>query len=47
MSGELFSFRLSFAQQRLWFLEQLQPGLLAYNLIFAVRLQGQLSVAHL
>jgi amino acid adenylation domain-containing protein len=40
---ELYSFPQSFAQQRLWFLEQLQPGLLAYNLSFAVRLSGPLA----
>ncbi|HYG62668.1 MAG TPA: amino acid adenylation domain-containing protein, partial [Thermoanaerobaculia bacterium] len=35
---------LSFAQQRLWFLEQLQPGGAAYNLPTAVRLTGDLPV---
>ncbi|HEY0735023.1 MAG TPA: amino acid adenylation domain-containing protein [Herpetosiphonaceae bacterium] len=35
---------LSFSQQRLWFLEQLDPGTAAYNLPQAVRLQGQLDV---
>jgi amino acid adenylation domain-containing protein len=44
MTGDHFSFRLSFAQQRLWFLEQLEPGLLAYNLAGAVRLLGPLDV---
>jgi amino acid adenylation domain-containing protein len=38
---------LSFAQQRLWFLDQLQPGSSAYNLSRAVRLQGQLNLAAL
>jgi amino acid adenylation domain-containing protein len=46
-TGYLFSFPLSFAQQRLWFLEQLQPGLIAYNLPGAVRLRGPLVVASL
>ena len=35
---------LSFAQQRLWFLEQWQPGLSAYNVAFLFRLEGQLDV---
>jgi amino acid adenylation domain-containing protein len=38
---------LSYAQQRLWFLDQLQPGLTAYNLVSAVRLDGPLDVAAL
>ncbi|MCX6045378.1 MAG: amino acid adenylation domain-containing protein, partial [Chloroflexi bacterium] len=35
---------LSFAQQRLWFLEQLQPGLTAYNNVSAMQLNGRLNV---
>lgn len=35
---------LSPAQQRLWFMEQLDPGLLIYNEAEAVRLQGELNV---
>jgi amino acid adenylation domain-containing protein len=34
---------LSFAQQRLWFLHQLEPGSIAYNMPVALRLKGQLK----
>ncbi|HEV2736864.1 MAG TPA: amino acid adenylation domain-containing protein [Longimicrobiaceae bacterium] len=38
---------LSFAQQRLWFIEQLDPGDPAYNLPVALRLRGPLDVGAL
>jgi amino acid adenylation domain-containing protein len=36
---------LSFAQERLWFLDQFDPGSPAYNLAYAVRVTGQASPA--
>ena len=36
---------LSFAQQRLWFLDQLEPGNSNYNLPAAIHLEGQLDSA--
>ncbi|MBD1837880.1 non-ribosomal peptide synthetase [Coleofasciculus sp. FACHB-501] len=38
---------LSFAQQRLWFLDQLNPGNSAYNISAAVRLVGALNIVAL
>ena len=35
---------LSFAQQRLWFLDQLEPGSAAYLIPSALRFQGDLNV---
>ncbi|HEY6344893.1 MAG TPA: amino acid adenylation domain-containing protein [Bryobacteraceae bacterium] len=35
--------QVSFAQQRLWFLDQLEPGNAAYNLVCAVRILGLLD----
>ncbi|MBD1924286.1 amino acid adenylation domain-containing protein [Microcoleus sp. FACHB-831] len=38
------SLPLSFAQERLWFFDQLEPGNPCYNLAATVHLQGQLNV---
>src|SRR5580704_961570 len=38
------AFPASFAQQRLWFLDQLEPGTAAYNLPRAFRITGPLNV---
>src|SRR3712207_815697 len=37
-------FPLSFAQQRLWLLDRLEPGATAYNMAFARRLRGPVNV---
>jgi amino acid adenylation domain-containing protein/non-ribosomal peptide synthase protein (TIGR01720 family) len=38
---------LSFAQQRMWFLEQLEPGSSAYNIPIAIRMRGPLAIGGL
>ncbi len=38
---------LSFAQQRLWLVDRLEPGSAAYNMPYALRLRGALDVAAL
>ena len=38
------NYPLSFAQRRMWLLDQLEPGNPAYNLSFSIRLRGNLNV---
>ncbi|MBW4647611.1 MAG: amino acid adenylation domain-containing protein [Kastovskya adunca ATA6-11-RM4] len=45
--SEVFVFPASFAQQRLWFLDQLFPGNTFYNVSAALRLTGVLNAAAL
>jgi amino acid adenylation domain-containing protein len=42
-NGPLRQFPLSFAQQRLWFLDQMEPGNTAYSIISALRMRGPLD----
>ncbi|MBD2063918.1 non-ribosomal peptide synthetase [Funiculus sociatus GB2-A5] len=44
---EVFVFPASFAQQRLWFLDQLIPGNAIYNVPTVIRLTGSLNLAAL
>ncbi len=44
---DVFVFPLSFAQQRLWFFQQMYPQSPAYNMPVAIRLRGRLQVHHL
>ncbi len=39
-----YAFPMSFAQQRLWFLDQFEPGNTLYNIVWPIRLRGHLNV---
>lgn len=39
-----FSYPASFAQQRLWFIDQLEPGLSTYNISSAIHIEGTIDV---
>ncbi len=41
---DTYLFPASFAQQRLWFLDKLEPGNSTYNVPFAVRITGRLRI---
>ena len=45
MEGDSYIFPLSFAQQRLWFLEQLESGSSAYNICDTVQIKGNLNLS--
>src|SRR5690349_19759403 len=47
MTEDFFLFPVSFAQQQLWFLDQLVPGSPVYNLPGAIHFKGSLNVAAL
>jgi amino acid adenylation domain-containing protein len=44
---DMYVFPVSFAQQRLWFFQQMYPGSAAYNVPVAMRLTGRLDVERL
>src|SRR5437588_11482124 len=43
-NGAVYGFPLSFAQQRIWFLDQLEPNKASYNIPWSIRIKGDLSV---
>src|SRR5882724_5815220 len=42
-----YIFPVTFAQQRLWFLDQLQPGSASYNIPWSIQISGKLNVVAL
>ena len=46
-AGDVSTFPASYAQQRLWFLDQLEPATALYNVSAAFRLRGRLDVGAL
>ncbi|MBV9788832.1 MAG: amino acid adenylation domain-containing protein, partial [Chloroflexi bacterium] len=45
LTDDVFVFPASFAQERLWIIEQMVPNTATYNLPVAIRMQGALDVA--
>jgi hypothetical protein len=43
-ADDIYTFPASYAQRRLWFLDQLAPGNAAYNIVATLRLRGVLAV---
>src|SRR5258708_957328 len=43
-AGETNPFPLSYAQERLWFLDQLRPGHIGYRATFGLGIKGKLDV---
>ncbi|HKD02411.1 MAG TPA: condensation domain-containing protein, partial [Terriglobales bacterium] len=41
---KVYVFPVTFAQQRLWFLDQLQPNSASYNVAWSIRISGQLQI---
>jgi len=44
---QVYVFPVTFAQQRLWFLDQLEPNSASYNVTWSIQIKGQLRVEEL